>query len=82
MTKSVKFILSILGVSAIIVPAILLVILTKNAPETQSVQSAPRTIDKKTIEDAVKKIPSPSPQIFLPSPRPSSPSASPKTVIE
>lgn len=82
MTKSVKFILSILGVSAIIVPAILLVILAKNAPEAQPVQSAPRTIDKKKIEDAVKKIPSPSPQIFLPSPSPSSPSAQPRTVVE
>ena len=77
MNKGVKLILSLFGISAIIVPAVLLVFLTKNAPQTEPVSSTPRTIDKKTVEDAVRKAPSPSPQLFLPSPRPSSPSASP-----
>ena len=76
MNKGTKFILSILGVAAIVVPAVLLIVLTKNAPKTPEISSAPRTIDKKTVEDAVKKIPSPSP-IFLPSPSPASSSASP-----
>lgn len=82
MQKSVKLILSILGLSAIVVPTVLLIILTKNTPEAQPIQSAPRTIDKKTIDDAVKKAPSPSPQFFLPSPSPSSASASPEIVVE
>lgn len=77
MKISTKFLLSILGVGAIVVPAILLIVLTKNSPQTENTQSAPRTIDKKTVDDAVKKIPSPSPIFILPSPRVSSPSATP-----
>lgn len=77
MHKGIKLILSLFGVSAIVVPAVLLVVLTKNAPQAEPVSSAPRTINKKTVDDAVRKAPSPSPQFFLPSPKPSSPSASP-----
>ena len=76
MNKGTKFILSILGIAAIAVPAVLLIVLTKNAPQTAEISSAPRSIDKKTVEEAVKKIPSPSP-VLLPSSSPASPSASP-----
>lgn len=70
-----KLILSIIGVSAIIIPAILLMVLTGRAPEQQEPTGGRRILDTKTVEEAVKRVPSPSP--VLPSPSPSSPSAEP-----
>lgn len=71
-----KLILSLIGVSAIIIPAILLIVLTGKGPGQQEASSGRRTLDTKTVEEAVRRVPSPSP-VILPSPSPSSPSAEP-----
>lgn len=68
-------ILSILGVSALIIPVVLLVIYTSRLKSVPSAPSGDRQIDVKTIEDAVKKIPQP--PAIISSPSPASPSASP-----
>ena len=73
MNKKTKLILSIVGVSALVVPAILLIIMTSRTQKLPDVSSSTREIDTKAIVDTLKKSqPSPS---LLPSPSPATPSA-------
>lgn len=77
MDKNKKILLSIVGVSAVIVPAILLVTLTSRPQSEPAVSSEGRPIDAQNLDEAKKALPSPSP-VSLPSPSPSpSPDASP-----
>lgn len=57
MNRKTKLALSILGIGAVVVPAILLVVATSKAPEESQISGGKRTIDAKSIEDAVKKTP-------------------------
>ena len=55
MNKSSKLVISIVGICAVVVPALLLIFFTsKNQVEPQTT-SDKRTIDAKSIEDSVKK---------------------------
>ncbi|MDP2632176.1 MAG: hypothetical protein Q8P25_00440 [Candidatus Curtissbacteria bacterium] len=73
MNKKTKLILSLVGVAAIVVPAILLVVATSKTVEVPSVPSEDRQIDETNISDSVSR--------FKPSQSPisSSASASPLT---
>ena len=75
MNKRTKLILSIIGASAIIIPVVLLVVLTKNPGQDLQLSSDKRSIDTKTIEESVKNVPKP--QQISPMPSPATPSASP-----
>lgn len=77
MSKKAKLIISVVGISAVVVPALLLIFLTGREPQSKSSSSSDkRQIDTKLIEDTVKKnmpspIPTPSPSpIPTPSPNP------------
>jgi hypothetical protein len=55
MNKVSKLVISIIGICAVVVPALLLIFFTsKNQVEPQTT-SDKRTIDAKSIEDSVKK---------------------------
>lgn len=73
--KKTKFILSMVGVSAILIPAILLVVFTSRAQKDVRPSTATREIDKKAIEEKVKNVPKQ--QLVFPSPTASTPSAKP-----
>ena len=73
MNRNTKIILSVLGIGAVVVPAIFLIFLTKNSPAEPNLPSGNRTIDEKSIESAVDKIQPKEPQ--FPSPSPATPSA-------
>ncbi len=65
-----KIILSIIGIGAVVVPAVLLITLTSGSSRQPAVSSGDRQIDSGNIEDAVRRaLPSPSP-IVEPSPTP------------
>lgn len=77
MNKQTKLILSLIGVSALIVPTVLLVVFTKSSPAEPEAQSGSRNIDTTSILETVKKAsPSPS-QLSTPSPATSSAKPSP-----
>ncbi len=70
-----KIVLTIIGIAALVVPVILLIVFTSDAVEQQpEVSTGERKINPQTVEEAAKKIPSPSP-IILPSPTPATTSA-------
>ena len=73
MNKNTKIILSVLGIGAVVVPAIFLILFTKNSQVETNLPSENRTIDQKSIESAVDKIQPKEPQ--FPSPSPATPSA-------
>jgi len=73
MNKNTKIILSVLGIGAVVVPAIFLILFTKNSAIEPNLPSENRTIDEKSIESAVDKIQPKEPQ--FPSPSPATPSA-------
>lgn len=76
MNSKTKLLLSIIGLSAIIIPAALLVFLTsKTSQDTPNIPTGARQIDKKNIEDTVKRIPKQ--DVVFASPKSSTPSASP-----
>lgn len=75
MNKRTKTILSVIGLSAIIIPAILLIVATRGAQKEPEISSSSRQIDTQTIEDAVNK--SGQRTIEIVSPNVSTPSASP-----
>lgn len=75
MNKQAKLILSLIGVSALVVPAVLLIVFTKNSPKEPDPQAGSRNIDATTIFEKVKKA-SPSPAQF-PTPTPATRSAAP-----
>lgn len=69
-----KIVLSAVGLAALVIPAILLIVFTSNKEKQPSVSTSERRIDPQTVQEVVKKIPTPQP-IEIPSPSPSSPSA-------
>ncbi|MBI2327017.1 hypothetical protein HYU92_01750 [Candidatus Curtissbacteria bacterium] len=71
--NSTKLVLSIIGVSAVVIPAVLLTVMASKTSQVE-ISSGKRPLNAKILEDASKKLPSPSP--ILPTPSPSSPSAS------
>ena len=75
MNKQTKLILSIIGASAIIIPLVLLIVLTRNTNTQPEIPSGKRTIDAENIEKAVER--APKKELVFPTPSPSSPSASP-----
>lgn len=79
MDKKTKLILSVIGVAAIVVPAILLLILSSKNAAVPSVSQEARQIDTQNVADtAAKSIPSPTP-VPSPSPTPTpTPAASPE----
>ena len=66
MDKKTKLILSIIGIAAIAVPAGLLIFLSAKPATEPNVSPESRTINEKTIEDAVKKIPQKQPEFSSP----------------
>lgn len=70
-----KIILSVLGIGAVVVPAIFLIFSTRNSPAESNLPPGDRTIDERSIESAVDKIQPKEPQ--FPSPSPATPAASP-----
>ena len=66
MNKRTKLILSIIGVAAVVVPAVLLIVSSTLTSKTQAPAATSRTIDQSTIDDAVKKTPQKAPE--FPSP--------------
>ncbi|OGD94073.1 hypothetical protein A2697_03650 [Candidatus Curtissbacteria bacterium RIFCSPHIGHO2_01_FULL_41_44] len=57
MSKRTKLILSIIGLSAIIIPAILLKVLTVSTKEPSGASQNSRSLDTKAVQEAVKKKP-------------------------
>ena len=77
MNKVSKLVISIIGICAVVVPALLLIFFTsKNQVEPQAT-SDKRTIDSKSIEDGVKRS-EPQQVISVPSPTPATSSAQTK----
>jgi len=75
MSKRTKLILSIIGVSAIIIPVVLLIVFTQNTGTQPEIPSGQRTIDVGNIEKAVKN--APKKESVFPTASPSTPSAKP-----
>ena len=73
MDNRTKLILSAVGISAIVIPAVLLVVLTSRTGEQPQVSSTPRQIDTRAIEDKVKT--KSSQEMIFPTPTPATPSA-------
>lgn len=86
MSKKAKLIISTVGISAVVVPALLLIFLTGKTPLSAVTNSADnREIDTKALEDTVKNnkpTPSPAPVVASPSPTVTPvPAASPKASV-
>ena len=73
MNRKTKIVLAIVGISAVIIPAVLLVMFTGKSSEEPQVSSGTRQINTEAIENAVKKVEPKEPQ--FPSPSPASGSA-------
>ena len=71
MGKQTKLILSVLGLAAVVVPAVLLIVLTARTKPAVKPPTTSREIDARNVEETVKR------QITVPSPSAASPSASP-----
>lgn len=61
-----KLILSILGIGAVVVPAILLLVFAGKQSEIPEITSGSRSIDTQSVEEVVNKVPEE--KIFLSSP--------------
>lgn len=68
MNRKTKLALSLIGLGAVIVPAVLLIITTSRAPEEAPPSTSSRAIDSAAIEEAVKSVPRTQPEFFSPSP--------------
>lgn len=78
MNKHKKLILSILGLAAIIIPAVLLFYISGSTGQLPQPASGSRQVDTKVVEEAIKRVrPSPTIEFFLPTPSPATSSASP-----
>ncbi|MBI3341699.1 hypothetical protein HY024_01100 [Candidatus Curtissbacteria bacterium] len=77
MNKRTRMILSLVGISAVVVPAILLLVLSKTGKQEPKIVDSKRSVDTQNIERTVSKSPVPT---IAPSPTPaqSTSSASPK----
>ena len=76
MNKKTRMILSLVGVSAVVVPAILLLVVSRSAIREPDVAGGTRTVDSGNIEKTVKTTPSPVPTNTS-APKSASPSAKP-----
>lgn len=79
MNKYTKLVLSVIGLSAIIIPALFLVYLSSKSQKTQEVSygtSNTRSLDTKNVQETVKRT-QPSPVVIFPSPITATPSATP-----
>lgn len=72
MNKKTKIILSIVGICAVVVPALLLIFVSGSTDQVPEVDSGKRQIDQKNIEN-IKDKPSIPTNIFVPSPYPEIP---------
>lgn len=68
MNRKTKLALSLIGIGAVIVPAVLLIITTSKAPREVVTSTSSRAIDTAAIDEAVKSVPRAQPQFFSPSP--------------
>ncbi|MBI4037892.1 hypothetical protein HY382_02510 [Candidatus Curtissbacteria bacterium] len=68
MNRKTKLFLSLIGIGAVVVPAVLLIITTSKVPKEISTSSSSRTIDSAAIDEAVKSVPRTQPQFVPPSP--------------
>lgn len=66
MNKKTKMALSLLGIGAVVIPAVLLMIASARVSNDSQVSGGTRTIDAKSIEDAVKKTPQKPTQYITP----------------
>lgn len=66
MNKATKIILSIIGIGAIIIPAVLLVVFTGKTPKEPPIASGSRQLDTQNIKETVEKVPPKQPE--FPSP--------------
>ena len=70
-----KLLLSAIGVSAVVIPAVLLIVLTARTKSQPQVPTTNRSIDARNVEETAKKfvpvVPSPSPVVNSPTPQPS-----------
>ena len=73
MNKTTKIFLSMLGLAAIIIPAVLLIVFTSRVQKQPDVSSGSRQIDQSAVESVASKYPKP---VFA-SPSPASSSAQP-----
>lgn len=73
MNKRSKLIVSVIGLCAIIIPALLLIFFSAKTQKEPQINLENRTIDAKSIQDAVKKTPQKAPD--FPSPYVSTSSA-------
>ena len=78
MNKKTKFALTIIGISALIIPAVLLIIFTGKTQKEPDISSETRQINTEAIEEAVRKIEPKEPQ--FPSPSPATQSATPRVI--
>ena len=76
MNKKTKIILSFVGICAVVVPALLLMFVSRTTQEAPIVDSGKRQIDQKNIEDIKNKSSAPT-NIFVPSPSPEIPLSQP-----
>lgn len=76
MNKQNKIVLSVIGLAALIVPAILLIIFSAKTPKEPPPDTGSRSINSETIQKAVKAVPSGN--TVVSSPFVSTKSASPK----
>ncbi|MCR4305916.1 MAG: hypothetical protein NUV73_02425 [Candidatus Daviesbacteria bacterium] len=78
MNKTTKILLSLVGLGAIIVPAVLLVVLSQKINTNQAPANTNRTINSGAIENIVNQSPQNYPVVLptaTPQPKPASPSA-------
>jgi len=76
MSKSAKILLSLVGLGAIIVPALLLVFLSPKVNTAPAQSNNNRSIDSSSIQNIVNSQPTPAPSVYsTPYPKPASPSA-------
>ena len=75
MDKKTKLILSAIGISAVVIPAILLIFLTSKPTPEPPATNTKRQIDTQRISDKVKNLPKG--ELALPTPVSSTPTASP-----
>lgn len=71
--KRTRLILSVVGIAAVIIPAILLVVFSAKDKKQPNVSTSSRQINPSTVEEAVGKYPKPAPSLTSSS----SPSAKP-----
>lgn len=69
MNKKTKIILSIIGISAVLIPAALLMLVSQNTQVPPAANDAPRQIDQINIEDKQNSMPTP-PPVLNPTPSP------------